>query len=461
MNKKIMWGLTLFMAAALVMMSLPVMATSLPYERYGIARIDGGPSPDGYAVSAWINGTAYITEDTFNGDGSYQVLTPGDDTSEDGYKSGGLNGETIIYRIDDGIGNVYIADETDTFESGESTNGDLNFQTNGQPSTAVKINELVPQPGDAGDQYIVIYDPVGITLENWRLEKVDGFSETLDVLDTNYISSDLLSVDLAADNILGTAGGHLILSWNAAGTDIANNGWVAMDRVEYGTITSPENTIHPEYPNAPGVGERLVRGVKGQDTDNSADDFIISNESGPVTGIWVEKDEGAGDLIVHWDDVGATEYNVYYSTNQYVALGNWTALATVSATSYTHTGALGGNNFYYVDGAGEADKSSMAYCVEHNFVDDADYSLHYVSIPASFPDMNNDGQLNASDIVIHIEGHTGDGANQYITRVVKWDYTARGYTEEFYYVEGFDNGWLGGDDFTINAGDGIGLVVQD
>ncbi|MFO8110628.1 MAG: hypothetical protein R6U17_08975 [Thermoplasmata archaeon] len=285
MRKTIVCGLSFLIAMALVLSAIPIMATTtIPHERYGQAIIDGSPAEDGYVVSAWIYGTEYETVETFNGDGSYQTYTPGydpDDPTAPDYKTGGVDGETIIYRIDDGVGNIYIADETSGFEAGMIEESDLSFQTTGQPSTEVKINELVSQPGDTGTQYVYLYETEGITLADWRLDTHDGFSETLDALTTDYhpLHGDLLYVDLGANDVLGNDGGHMMLSWNAAG-GIADNGWIVMDRVEYGNIQAPANTIHPEYPTAPGSGEGLVRDPWGHDTDNSANDFIIDDETG-------------------------------------------------------------------------------------------------------------------------------------------------------------------------------------
>jgi len=462
MNKKITWGISLLLVATLIISAAPAIATILPHETYGTAQIDAGNAPDGYTVTTWIDGTEYEANEVFNDDGSYQVFTPGDDPSNEDFKSGGVNGDTIVYRIEDDVGNVYIADQNVVFDDGTSEEMDIDFQTAGQPSIEVKINEIVPQPGDAGTQYVYLYDTVGITLEDWRLENHDGFSASLDTLDTEYHQedADLLYVDLGASDIIDTAGDALMLSWNPGATGINQGDWVVMDRVEFGSIVAPENTIHEEFPTAPDVGECIVREVNGQDTDNSAEDFIIEDETGrpvtwdpePVTGIWVEKDELAGDLILHWDDIEAPEYNIYYSDDKHAAMP-WTVIDTVSDNEFTDVGALGGENYYYVtatDGAEEGEPSEIAFCYEMLLTFDAGAQLHYVSIPNRF---NNMETITASDIVMHIEGGTGVDHNEFIDEVVKWDYTERTFTEAYSHG-GF--GW-GGDDFVVEPNAAVGL----
>ncbi len=467
MRQSLRNGICLFLVIALVITSLSaVMGSMLPFERYGIARLDGSPLANHREITAWIDGVEYGDTLSFNGDGSYQIITDGDDESDATRKSGGINDDLIYYILD----GQYLANEVDDFVSGDIVSGDLAFASAGQPSMDVKINELVPQPDDAGTQYVYLYEPTGaIDLTRWRLETHAGVIGTLNTLTTTAVGN-LLYVDLGGSP-LGTSAGHLMLSWQGAG-GIAGNNWVTLDRVEYGDQgVKPDNTIHPEYPTAPGVGEGLIRVVPGQDTDDSSVDFTIDDETGRpsddviVTGIWVEK--SGVDLIVHWDDVGMASYDVFYSTNQYADLGTWTLVGTVATNQFTHVGGLGGANFYYVKptGAGMEFASSMAYCVDVEFTyHSAAQQRYYTSVPAGFPDMNADGSLTARDLVIHIEGHAGDGSNQYISSIGKWDATIGAFSDEFFYLEDpFDpgaSGWTGGTDFAISPGDGIVFFVE-
>ncbi|MGM0404510.1 MAG: InlB B-repeat-containing protein, partial [Thermoplasmatota archaeon] len=489
MNKKITWVVTFLLFVALIVSAFTVMANILPHERYGQAFIEGSDADDGLTVTSWIDGTQYADNLTFYGDGSFQIQTPGDSTDDASIKEGGVDGDTIVYRIEDADG-TYIADENSVFDSGAIESGDLNFQTAEQPSTDVKINEIVTQPEFGDSQYVYLYDTDGITLGDWRLENHDGFSATLDTLDTGTHPdhAELLYVDLGATDVIDTTGDSMMLSWNPGTSGINNNEWAVMDRVEFGDITSPENTTHPEYPDAPGVGQGLVRDTWGSDTDDSSVDFTLAEETGrpvnltidsteggsvttpgegtfdyvtgdvvdlvaeadadysfvewtgdngtiddvnaasttitmegnysitanfemdvapgPVYNLHVEKDEAAGDLILSWDEEpNADQYNVYHSTDAYADFGTWTELDTVTGLEYTHSGALGGDNYYIVraeNTAGEGANSSMAFCYEA-FFDSTEGGLHYTSVPNNF-DYNGDGELTSFDVIESITG---------------------------------------------------------
>jgi len=182
----------------------------------------------------------------------------------------------------------------------------------------------------------------------------------------------------------------------------------------------------------------------------------VSGELLPPTELRIEKDEEAGDLILNWDDVGAAEYNLYYSEDQYADFGDWEELATVEGSFHTHEGVLGGENYYFVrstDGEVEGEPSEIAFCVERNFEDTG--TIHYVSIPMGL-DATGDGELRASDIVISIEGDLM--TNDHISEVVKWDHLSRGHDEIYYFDDDVDE-WK--DDFVIESGDGIGLYVEN
>ncbi len=133
---------------------------------------------------------------------------------------------------------------------------------------------------------------------------------------------------------------------------------------------------------------------------------------------------------------------------------------------YSSLGGWGGNDFiiepeaavglslvddltWHVNGVQEE--------ISMNFVDDADNNLHYINLPSTIFDYDLDGRLSASDLVRSIEGGITEENNEHITKVVKWDYTVRDYTDEYYYL---DDDW-NGEDFSISPGDGIGIKVQE
>jgi len=273
--------LVLLVVAILVFTNFSVTGNILPHERYGVAYIDGVNSPDDYTVTSWIHGVQFGSTNTFNGDGSFSIDTYGDDTSDITCKYGGLDGDSIVYRINTGE-NLYIADENNTFNSGGMEYGDLNFYSTDQPSSEVKINELVAQPGDSGNQYVYIYDPVGIDKSRWRLEDHDGWSAEIDTLTTDY-DGNLLYVDLGSTSVLDQDADEIILSWDPLSTGINQNNWAAMDRVEYGyQTTQPDNTTLPDHPSSIGIGQGLARYSPGVDTNDCQADFILQDETGRI-----------------------------------------------------------------------------------------------------------------------------------------------------------------------------------
>ncbi|MHB8123207.1 MAG: fibronectin type III domain-containing protein [Desulfuromonadaceae bacterium] len=68
----------------------------------------------------------------------------------------------------------------------------------------------------------------------------------------------------------------------------------------------------------------------------------------------------AKQLIMAWDPVvGATSYNLYWSTVPGVTPANGTKISGVS-TPYTHTGLAAGTTYYYVVTAVDSSSESLA-----------------------------------------------------------------------------------------------------
>lgn len=138
---------------------------------------------------------------------------------------------------------------------------------------------------------------------------------------------------------------------------------------------------------------------------------VPSGSSPGVDGLWVERDRTAGDVILHWNDIGASGgYNIYHSTDPY-ASWPWTAVDTgFSGTTYTHTGVLSdGNSDYYIvrgaDGTTETENSSIAFCVEKD--------LNYVGSGYSGNEKWRDIPDNSSNLGEEVffigEQESGDG----------------------------------------------------
>ncbi len=171
----------------------------------------------------------------------------------------------------------------------------------------------------------------------------------------------------------------------------------------------------------------------------------------PAIDIRIEKDEATEDIILRWDDIGVSEYNVYYSQDLYAGLDAWENLGPISDSDHVHSGVLGGENYYFVTSIDGGERSGIAFCVERHFQEEG--SKHYVSIPSGF-DYDGDGELRASDIVLSIEGNLD--SSDYISEVARWDHLTRDYDETYHYQEGQ---WL--NDFVIEPGDGIAFTVED
>ena len=85
-------------------------------------KVDGSNVPTGTIVSAWINGVQYAfgTVQEYLGDTVYSLDVPGDDSSTTGIIEGGVDGDTIVFKIGD-----FEADQTAIWTVGR--NSELNI----------------------------------------------------------------------------------------------------------------------------------------------------------------------------------------------------------------------------------------------------------------------------------------------------------------------------------------------
>ena len=110
----------LFVAALLVTYLLPASPVSavapLPCKFYGTVKQGGANVPAGTAVTAWIGGEQFgSTVYTFSyaGESWYNLDVPGDDDETPGIKEGGVNGDTVSFKV---AGNW--ASQTGTWSTG-------------------------------------------------------------------------------------------------------------------------------------------------------------------------------------------------------------------------------------------------------------------------------------------------------------------------------------------------------
>ena len=125
--------ITSVLVAAIVLLALsPTEAEAvppIPSSFYGTVKLNGSNVPNGTKVSAWIGEIKYSETETttWGGDSVYSIDVPGDDPETPG-KDGGVEGETIVFKIAS-----YTADQTGTWHSG--TNVELNLTAAEGPVT--------------------------------------------------------------------------------------------------------------------------------------------------------------------------------------------------------------------------------------------------------------------------------------------------------------------------------------
>ncbi len=143
----------------------------------------------------------------------------------------------------------------------------------------------------------------------------------------------------------------------------------------------------------------------------------------------------------------------------------WDASGQTIGAQYYYSGGFDnewiGKDFTITPGMAVQMEASSSFTWAINGTDNgtAGYSIvkatsgttNWVSVPFTLKDMNGDGVITASDIVIQIEGGTGSGTNTKISQIAVWDASGQTIGAQYYYSGGFDNEWIG-KDFTITPG---------
>jgi hypothetical protein len=420
-------------------------------------------------MTVWIDGVAYGS-DTSSGPGTWltvYMVCAGDDISYN-EKSGGLNGDMMYYTMDD-MG-PYIANEVFTFTSGATTaNQHFNYNAGEQPVWG-KINEIVND--NAGEDYVYLYFPSAPTLADYRLSDYNGVYGTLDSLTVTQMSvwgeNNMYYVDLTGINGGIATTGTLLLEW--AGTTTAAGNWVVIDRVEFGhtAITSPgpENTIHPDYGTIV-AGASAIRTTNGTaDTDDSSVDFTqnlpnptpippAGGDTNHPKNLWVERDFGNNDNILHWNVNGSTTFDVF-ATNDKSVWNFGAPLAAGVTMPYTHAGALkDGNDWYYVvETTGLDIHTNVAYEIEVAYdYDAARGNTMFISVP-----WNTTHITTALELALDINEFAvpGPAGLPNCNGVSKWN-TATQAGTGYSYV--FPIGWLG-TNFALEPGWGYFVTLK-
>jgi hypothetical protein len=358
-NSLPVFSIVLLLAAAVIFPATVGTAAPIkPFNRWGNSLVDSTPEA-GNALSAWIDGVKYgfyvTTADANNTD----IYTNGTDWNPSGInkcKSGGEDGDKIIYRLVRTGTDKLIANEIDTFAEGGSANADLNF-TSGQDKeiNKLKIYRIYVNPS-AGNNIVSVKN-TGSTIitvsSNWKI-KADGtvpgdYEAWQMALPNGGISpGSVLDIDIGTGNITAS-NGDIELSWKDPVGTIAHGEWVVMDRAEWTSSLmahdgSPGNTTMTDKTAVIPAGYHLERKIGGtQDTDNCEADFAIVpdsssaalslNVTAPVTGnAWKQ---GTAHSI-NWTVFGSSTYAAFinisddggatfgYLGKQDFSLGNYT-----------------------------------------------------------------------------------------------------------------------------------------
>jgi len=132
------------MALTILLLSGPTVVEAmppLPSSFRGTVKWDGTNVPAGTVVSAWINGVKYAETQSqmYQGNSVYAINVPGDDPETTGVVEGGVEGDTIVFKVGDST-----ASPTGTWHTG--TDVELNLTA---PPTAVTLSSFTARSGAA------------------------------------------------------------------------------------------------------------------------------------------------------------------------------------------------------------------------------------------------------------------------------------------------------------------------
>lgn len=243
-------------------------APILPRTYSGNVYIDGELALEGLKVKCCIDGVFYDDPATgfTNSTGGYSVVCYGHNDMVS-YKNGAVVGDLIIFWVE---GNM--ANESVFFIEGGSETLTINISTSVQPAL-LKINELLSIPS-SGSDWVEIYNPTSISTD---------LSEYA-LFDTDKVVPQILSDTLPPNGFsqinytgLASASDEIWLQWTDPLGIIAGGNPVVIDRVEYGDPGSgPDDTILSNAP-APLSDQSIILQPDGDDNDDPANDFTITD----------------------------------------------------------------------------------------------------------------------------------------------------------------------------------------
>src|SRR5207237_7183711 len=264
--------------------------------------------PIGTPIRTFVDGVNY-TGGRFPGDtmtirdgtGSFALRTAGNsktnaNVSDTPTVQEGANlGDTILYAAGDFTVATPVFQETSTWAPETIVTQDLHPGSATATPQILKIEGIVTQPAQGGDQFVFLCNPTGstVSLADYYLER--------DALGTYHGGSIALAgvlgasskvrTNLTSPSWLSVGGDALKLVYKNPGGAAAPAGGrdIGVDRLEFnatsgGTLTwEPGNTIMGDAP-APGPGRILQRDAACSDT-NGPQDFSLATEPGlPANG---------------------------------------------------------------------------------------------------------------------------------------------------------------------------------
>jgi hypothetical protein len=148
-------SLAILVLACVLLATFSVARAELPSpsQFYGQVKINNENVPDGTEVSAWIDAVKYATavSSTHEGHSVYALDVPGDDPSTLDVIEGGVDGDTIVFKI----GELELeAEQTGTWISGDDVNLDLSVMV-----LTVTADPQTKVYGDADPELTYTYDP--------------------------------------------------------------------------------------------------------------------------------------------------------------------------------------------------------------------------------------------------------------------------------------------------------------
>lgn len=322
----------------------------------------GSPLPSGTPIRTFVDGVEYSNASSVqDGSGAFAVLTAGNSktganvSDTPNVQEGANLGDALIYAAGGFTASTRVFREVDPWVPAGIAVHDLNLGSGASTPQPIKVQGLVTQPAQAGNQYVFVCNPTGstVSLADYYLERNAPGAYLGPRID---LSGSLAAgardrVNLTSSSWLMASGDSLKLVYRNPGGAGATAGGrpLVVDRVEFnatqnGTLTwEPANTVMGDA-DAPGPGQILQRDLACTDT-NGPGDFALATEpglasNGPPTVSIVAPAVGeaiaAGSTYTFvWslsDDVFATAY-IHVWAN--LTIGNQTTALVVDGRGVT------------------------------------------------------------------------------------------------------------------------------